>query len=137
MCLVLDSVALLTPVTGKHWNDDAANELADGFVVDSLDEYIADLLAGPCTADGCGDDGDGGIVVAPLPNKGDNSEFTAEIAVDSMDACQGLIDMFNAQLADSSSSLMSCAGGDLDPCWELDPDQTVTTHCIDTTDGGR
>ena len=136
MCLVLDSVALLTPVHGGHWNGDAADELSEGFVYDSDDDYIADLVPGPCSADGCGDDGDGGIVVAPL-SKGDNSEFTAEIAVDSMDACQGLIDLFNAQLADSTSSLMSCAGAVLDPCWELDPDQTVTTHCIDTTDSGR
>ena len=136
MCLVLDSVALLTPVTGKHWNDDAANELADGFVFDSDDTYIADLLAGPCTADGCGAEGDGGISVAALA-KGDNSEFTVEIAVDSMDACQDLIDLFTTQLADSDSSLMSCAGADLDPCWELDPDQTLTTHCIDATDSGR
>eukprot|EP01043_Picozoa_sp_COSAG02_P019760 COSAG02_NODE_962_length_15608_cov_16.347692_2_plen_1076_part_00 len=137
MCLVLDSVALLTPVNGKHWNDDAANELTNGFVFDSDDDYIADLFAGPCSADGCGDDGDGGIVVAPLA-KGDNSEFTAEIAVDSMDACQGLIDLFTTQLADSTSSLMTCAGGDLDPCWELDPGQTLNAHCIDTTaDSGR
>ena len=138
MCLVLDSVALLTPVHGGHWNGRAANELSEGFVYDMYPDnvYIADLAPGPCSADGCGDDGDGGIVVAPL-SKGDNSEFTAEIAVDSMDACQALIEMFNAQLADSTSSLMSCDGGGLSPCWELDPDQTVTTHCIDTADSGR
>ena len=136
MCLVLDSVALTTPVSGKTWNDDAAEELAYGFVIDSTDTYISGLINGPCSADGCGGDGDGGIVVAPL-GKGAASAFTAEIAVDSMEACQGLIDQFVAQMADPTSSLMSCSGGGLDPCWELDPAQTLSTHCIDTTDTGR
>ena len=88
------------------------------------------------TAQQDGDCGGAGIVVAPL-SEGDNSDFTAEIAVDSMDACQGLIELFTAQLANTTSTLMSCAGGDLHPCWDLDPDQTVTTHCIDTTDTGN
>ena len=128
-CLVLDSVAVTTPVSGRDWNNDAAEELANGFVYDSTDEYIANLLSGPCSADNCDQ---GGIVVLPL-GKGDASTFTAEIAVDSMEACQGLIDLFVAQMADPNSSLMSCSGGSLDPCWTIDPAQTLNTHCIDTT----
>ena len=135
MCLVLNTVALTTPVSGKHWNDDAANELADGFVFDSTDDFVAGLLAGECDADGNCDGG--GIVVAPLPKGPPSSSFTAEIAVDSMDACQDLLDMFTDQLADPDSSLRVCSGGDLVPCWELDPGQTLETHCIDSTDSGR
>ena len=138
MCLVLDSVALTGAVPdAKHFSTNAQNELADGFVLDSDNTFIAGLYPGPCETDRCDDPdrSDGGIVVAPVGR--DDQAFTAEIAVDSMDACQGLIDLFTSQLADPDSSLNTCSGGDLNPCWELDTAQTLDTHCIDATDGGR
>ena len=132
MCLVLDSVALTGAVPhAKHFSTNAQNELADGFL--SNNTFIAGLYPGPCDANGNCDHG--GIVVAPVGR--DDQAFTAEIAVDSMDACQGLIDLFTSQLADPDSSLNTCSGGDLNPCWELDTAQTLDTHCIDATDGGR
>jgi hypothetical protein len=122
-------------VTGKYWNDDAANELADGFVCDSDDDFIANLLSGPCSEDawtGRPDCSDGGIVVdGAMANGDDHNSFTVEFALDSIDACQGLIDMFASQMADPTSALMACDGGDLDPCWDIDPSQTLDTHCID------
>jgi len=76
-------------------------------------------------------------VQGPVRSHRDLLKPLRKIAADSMDACHGLIDLFTAQLADSTSTLMSCAGGQLNPCWQIDPDQTLTTHCIDTTDSGR
>ena len=141
-CVVLTSVALTAAVPkAKTFGDDAANELADGFVVDSDNDFIAGLYAGPCDDGACGAEGDGGIVVAPVSSGSGfgkhDTAFTVEFAVDSTDDCQGLIDLFNTQLADPNSSLMTCSGGDVNPCWALDPDQTLDTHCIDATDSGR
>ena len=64
----------------------------------------------------------------------DHSSFTVEFALDSVDSCQGLIDLFTSQMADPDSALMTCGGGDLVPCWDIDPSQTLDTHCVR---GGR
>ena len=124
---------MTTAATGKHWNDDAANELADGFVAGSDNDFISGLYPGAVDETGCVDCG---IMVTPIGKHDDGLSFTAEIAVDTMDACQGLVDMFTAQMADPTSDLMSCSGGDLDPCWTIDPSQDLNTQCIDTSDGG-
>jgi hypothetical protein len=64
----------------------------------------------------------------------DHNSFTVEFALDSVGSCQGLIDDFTSQMADPTSALMTCNGGDLDPCWDIDPSQTLDTHCVR---GGR
>lgn len=140
-CVVLTSVALTDAVPSyKTFASDAAGELANGFVLDSDNDFIANLYAGPCD-DVCGGEGHGGIVVAPVSagsgfGKHDTA-FTVEFAVESADDCQGLIGMFTSQLADPHSDLVTCAGDKLLPCWTLDRNQTLATHCIDATESGR
>jgi hypothetical protein len=133
MFLVLNTVTMTTAATSKHRNDHAAAELANGFVTESDDDFIGGLLDGVGAETGCDV---GGSVVAPIGTNDDGLSFTAEIAVDTMDACQDLADMFTTQMADPTSALMSCSGGALDPCWTIDPSQDLNTQCIDTSDGG-
>lgn len=136
MCLVLNSITMTTAAHGRKWNAQAADELANGFVTDSDNVFIADLHSGPCTADGSCELG--GIVVTPIAKTDDGLTFTSEIAVDSMEACHALITLFTTELADPASKLM--AGSTPGPSFfnlHVNASQTPDLTCIDASAGGR